>query len=146
VTAPATLVTVHNTHSSEKVSEDALRRLVQAVLRREARKPSDISVILCGREEHQELNHLYLGRDCSTDVLAFPLGEGDGPDGEVYVDLDTARERHLEFDSSFESEVARYVVHGVLHLLGFDDHEPEDRSIMKEKEDAYVNLFTSQQS
>ena len=97
--------------------------------------------MLCDRERHTELHRTFLDRDDPTDVLAFPLGDSETLEGEVYVDLDTARNRHQEFMCSFESEGARYVVHGVLHLLGFDDKTTESRSTMKKKEEKYVSLF-----
>lgn len=87
------------------------------------------------------MHHTFLDRDYPTDVLAFPLGDAETIEGEVYVDLDTARARHEEFSCSFESEVARYVIHGVLHLLGYDDKTSESSITMKKIEEKYVSLF-----
>jgi Predicted metal-dependent hydrolase len=64
---------------------------------------------------------------------------GEGIEGEVYVDLDTAAERHDEFDASFEREAYRYVVHGLLHLVGYDDAQPAGQDKMREKENQYLN-------
>ncbi|MDX1739703.1 MAG: rRNA maturation RNase YbeY [Rhodothermales bacterium] len=135
------MVTVHNTHPTERISTTAIRRLVNTLVRRETSSAFEISIVLCDRERHTELHRTFLDRDYPTDVLAFPLGDSETLEGEVYVDLDTARNRHEEFMCSFESEVARYVVHGVLHLLGFDDKTTESRSAMKKKEEKYVSLF-----
>ncbi len=140
------MVTVYNSHPVETVAGDELTVLVEQVLRGESAGDAIVSVILCDHGEHRKLHLKYLGHDYPTDVLAFSLGEGDQLEGEVYVDLDTARERHHEFESSFELEVARYVIHGTLHLLGFDDHDSDSRSRMKTREDHYVHAFATQQS
>lgn len=65
-------------------------------------------------------------------------GEGPVVEGEVYVDLDTAAERHQEFDASFEEEVHRYVVHGVLHLCGYDDATESGAAEMRRRENRYL--------
>ncbi len=143
MTSTAARATVHNSHPGEVVSQSALRRLVEAVLRDHNVEAGSISVILCDRQRHELLHRKYLDRDYPTDVLAFALGDDEALEGEVYVDLDTARERHDEFGAGFEEEVARYVVHGTLHLLGFNDDAPEGRATMREAEDRYVAQWTS---
>jgi rRNA maturation RNase YbeY len=140
------LVTVHNTHPSERVPEGALKRVIHTLVNQETSSAVEIAIVLCDRARHRELHRTFLQRDYPSDVLAFPLGDTDLLEGEVYVDLDTARERHEEFASSFETEVARYAIHGVLHLLGFDDNDSRSRTVMKEKEDRYVSLYESQKS
>jgi rRNA maturation RNase YbeY len=100
-------------------------------------------VVLTDHETVRRLNQDYLGHDYNTDVLSFSLREQDGDDvdveGEVYVDLDTANERHDEFDTSFEREACRYVAHGVLHLLGYDDATESGQQAMRAREDAALN-------
>jgi rRNA maturation RNase YbeY len=59
------------------------------------------------------------------------------------VDLDTAAERHDEFDTTFEREAFRYAVHGVLHLLGYDDASDAERTAMRETEDRYLHTFSA---
>ena len=101
---------------------------------------AEISVVLTGRSFVLGLNRQFLDHDYPTDVLSFRLSE-DNADlltGEVYVDLDTAMERCAEFAATFESEVCRYVVHGVLHLLGFDDKTNALRAEMAKHEDAVL--------
>ena len=61
----------------------------------------------------------------------------------MYVDLDTAAERHEEFDTTFEREAYRYVVHGVLHLLGYDDATEDGQQTMRALEDEYVEAVLS---
>jgi rRNA maturation RNase YbeY len=105
-----------------------------------------VSVVLSDHDTVRRLNQEYLGHDYNTDVLSFSLREASGADGgggkvegEVYVDLDTAAERHDEFDTSFEREASRYVVHGVLHLLGYDDATADGQAAMRALEDQYLD-------
>jgi rRNA maturation RNase YbeY len=138
--APPWLV-IHVAHPTLTVHEDRLARLVEAVLAGERRTFDELGIVLADRATVLELNRAFLDRNEPTDVLAFLLepDEGAGPlQGEVYVDLDTALERHAEFDASFEDEALRYVAHGMLHLLGHDDATPADREAMHRLEDRYL--------
>jgi probable rRNA maturation factor len=114
-------------------------RLVEGVVRGENLQPGDISVVLTGHEVVLDLNRRFLEHDYHTDVLSFPLSDDPGiVEGEVYVDVETARERHVEFGASFESEVLRYVIHGVLHLCGHDDRTEDGKRAMAVLEDRYL--------
>jgi rRNA maturation RNase YbeY len=131
---------VEYAHPSRRVDEAALERLLRQVLAAEGRTVRYLGVVLADHETVLDLNRTYLEHDHVTDVLSFPLGEDAGGevDGEVYVDLDTAAERHAEFGATFEEEVHRYAVHGLLHLLGYDDATSEGRQAMHALEDRYL--------
>ncbi|WP_054682874.1 rRNA maturation RNase YbeY [Rhodothermus marinus] len=126
-------------HPSRRLPNALLRRLVQAVLAGEKARLRYLSLVLADHATVRELNRTYLGHDYDTDVLSFPLSEKPGVvEGEIYVDLDTAAERHAEFGATFTQEACRYVVHGLLHLLGYDDATPEARAHMHRLEDRYL--------
>ncbi|RMF64358.1 MAG: rRNA maturation RNase YbeY, partial [Bacteroidetes bacterium] len=117
-----------------------LDRLVRRVLDGEGIAWHYVGVILTDHATVLDLNRAYLHHDYLTDVLSFNLS---GPDdalltGEVYVDLDTAAERHAEFGVTFEEEVFRYVVHGLLHLAGYEDATPAEKAAMHALEDRYL--------
>jgi probable rRNA maturation factor len=121
------------------LSEERVVRAVESVVQGEGRQAGEISVVLTGHEVVLDLNRQFLEHDYHTDVLSFPLSEDvDIVEGEVYVDVETARERHAEFGASFESEVLRYVIHGVLHLCGHDDSTEEGKRSMSVLEDGYL--------
>jgi len=102
----------------------------------------ELSVVLADRATVHALNREWLGHDNPTDVVSFPLDEEAAAEGviegEVYVDLDTAAERAPEFGGAFEEEALRYVVHGLLHLVGHDDATDADRARMRALEDRYL--------
>ena len=100
------------------------------------------NVVLVGDGAIRDLNRRFLKRDHPTDVLAFPLGDGgEGIWGEVYVSEDRAREQAARYGVSFREELARLVVHGVLHLMGYDDKDEGSRKVMREREDHYLVLL-----
>ncbi len=84
------------------------------------------------------LHARYLGGRRTTDVLSFVYDDAVSKEGEVVVCLDQARRQAPEYGATYSEEVARLVMHGVLHLLGYDDHRPKLRAVMKEREDTYV--------
>jgi len=135
--SPLSIETVHETHA---VDDDALETLLRHVLDAEESRLRHLSVVLADHETVRRLNRDYLDHDYDTDVLSFSLtgADDDAVEGEVYVDLDTASERHDEFDVSFEHEVYRYAVHGLLHLIGYDDADDAQQSEMRALEDEYL--------
>jgi probable rRNA maturation factor len=132
-------VSIETIHPSLRIDEQALERLVRRVVRAESAELRFLGIILADHDTVLALNRDFLQHDFLTDVLSFPLTDEAGVvDGEVYVDLDTAAERHPEFEASFEEEVRRYAVHGVLHLLGYVDVTPDERESMHALEDRYL--------
>ena len=146
-------LSIEQDHPSRQLDDAALRQIIRHVLAAEGATLVHLSVVLTGHETVRRLNQSYLDHDYDTDVLSFSLreapapdpseAEGGGVEGEVYVDLDTAAERHEEFNTSFERETYRYVIHGLLHLLGYDDATDAGQDTMREKEDQYLNAVVS---
>ncbi len=132
-------VDVCNRQSALPVDDAALRRAVTTVLTGESIASATISVAVVDDPTMRELNRRYLSHDYNTDVLSFLLEESDGQlDGEVIVSADTAIIRAEEFAWSAEDELLLYVIHGTLHLTGYDDHSDADRVSMRRKEMQYL--------
>ena len=144
-------LSIEQPHSSRHLDEAGLRQAIRHVLAEEGARLVHLSVVLTGHDTVRRLNESYLEHDYNTDVLSFSLrspqdaapadGDEDVVEGEVYVDLDTAAERHEEFDTSFEREAYRYVIHGVLHLVGYDDATEAGQETMRQKEDQYLDAI-----
>lgn len=149
-------LSIEQDHPSRELDAETLRQLIRHVVTEEGVSLAHVSVVLTDHDTVRRLNRSYLDHDYDTDVLSFSLREGPAPsvsaededviEGEVYVDLDTAAERHDEFDTSFDHEAYRYVVHGVLHLIGYDDAQPSGQATMREKEDEYLDAVLSESS
>ncbi len=88
------------------------------------------------------MNRDFLGHDYITDVISFPLQDGIGIDAEVYVNLDRAKSQAKEYGVLFRNEVLRLVIHGTLHLLGYDDKKVTHKERMRRREDYYLTRLT----
>lgn len=141
-TAAHERVTITIEHEEKAVVDpERLSRLVTEIVAGEEKRLEAVNVVCGDHDLIRRLNRKYLEHDYNTDVLSFSLAESsDIVEGEVYVDVDTAQERHDEFGESVEGEVARYVVHGVLHLCGYDDATEEQAARMRDLEDGYLAL------
>ena len=133
-------LTISQAHPTLTVPEPPLIRLITSACESEGYHLEALGVVLADHETVRRLNVDYLSHDYDTDVLSFPFSNSSQPviDGEIYVDLDTAQERHSEFGGSFEDEVARYVIHGLLHLMGYTDKDKKSREIMRSRENQYL--------
>jgi rRNA maturation RNase YbeY len=123
---------------------EALRALLTRAAAAEGVALHRLTVVLAGRERVLRLNREHLGHNYPTDVLAFPFAEEEGVvAGEVYVDLDTAAERHEEFGATPEQEARRYALHGLLHLAGYRDKTDAGRRQMRALEDRHLSAAAS---
>lgn len=96
-----------------------------------------IDYIFCSDEFLLKVNRAHLDHDEYTDIITFPLEE-DPIVGEIYISIDRVRENADSFGVSFEEELHRVMIHGVLHLCGYDDHEDDDIEEIREKEAFYI--------
>ena len=113
---------------------------LKAVARAEGKTLGDISIVFCSDSYILDTNRTYLGHDYYTDIITFDYCEGNIVSGDLVISIDTVRADALEYGSGFDSELDRVMVHGLLHLIGYDDHTPEDIAVMRSKEDNYLSL------
>ncbi|MBN1300261.1 MAG: rRNA maturation RNase YbeY [Melioribacteraceae bacterium] len=89
-----------------------------------------------------KINGEYLGHNYSTDILTFNYsGNTENLDGEIFICISVALENALRYKVNLDQEILRLIIHGLLHMIGLDDKSPQDRQIMKRKENALVSLF-----
>lgn len=126
-------------HPDRPMPDLDLEAVIRGVMQEERCHWAYLGIILTDHDSVHRLNREFLGHDYRTDVLSFMIDEGDhGIEGEVYVDLDTAELNAERFGESYEREVARCVIHGLLHLAGHDDATEATRGTMRELEDRYL--------
>ena len=99
-----------------------------------------IDFIFCSDEFLLDINRTHLRHDDYTDIITFPLEENPIV-GEIYISIERVRENAFAFDTPFEDELHRVMIHGVLHLCGYDDHEEDDIEEIRAKEEEYLNEF-----
>jgi len=134
-------LSVDNCDVDLSVDDGKIIRLSRRVFSGENISISSVGIILTNHERLRALNVKYLSHDYNTDVLSFLIDESDdGIEGEVYVDVETAEERCAEFGVTVEEEVARYVIHGLLHLAGYEDDTAEKKAVMRQLENRYLNV------
>ncbi len=109
----------------------------------EVRRVGDISIIFCSDNYILDVNMRYLQHDYFTDIITFDYCEGDRLSGDLFISVDSVRENALFYGTTFENELNRVMVHGILHLIGYDDHTDEEKKVMRSKEDYYLSLRES---
>lgn len=145
---------VRNRQRERAVNTKFLRELTRTLLEEELRVSSyGLGIILVSASKMAAINKDYLKHEGSTDVITFDYREGYemgselgsefGISGEIYISVDDARKQAREFSTSWQEELVRYMVHGVLHLRGFDDLAPAKRKVMKREENRLVRRLTA---
>ena len=118
----------------------ANNRWLKMVAGSEIRKIGDINIIFCSDNYILDVNMKYLQHDYFTDIITFDYCEGKVLSGDLFISVDSVRENSIEFGTDFEEELHRVIVHGVLHLIGYDDHTEEDKKVMRQKEYYYLQM------
>jgi probable rRNA maturation factor len=128
---------------SRAVNAARLARAVRRVLKTEDAAPAVVSLAIVDDGTMHQLNRRYLDHDYPTDVLSFLLSEDDEEplQGEIVVSADTAAAEAERYGWSLDDELLLYVIHGALHLVGYDDHAPRDRREMRDWERYHLSSF-----
>ena len=117
---------------------------IESVARGYGKMIGELYYYFCSDEKLLEINRERLGHDFYTDIVTFPLTECDTVlSSEFCISIDRIKENAVTFGRSYESELHRVIIHGVLHLVGFDDHTDEDGQVMREKEEEALKLLFS---
>ncbi len=141
-------IQVHNEHADDGVDPSMLQEGIREALRRFETASADVSVAVVTDTEIAELHEKYMNIKGATDVLTFDLAEQHHPgvngrrvEGEIVVSADTAKRRAEERAHPVAAELALYVVHGTLHLLGMDDATEQEAGKMHEMEDEILSAI-----
>ncbi|TAE39751.1 MAG: rRNA maturation RNase YbeY [Runella slithyformis] len=115
---------------------------LKATAQAEGFKLNQLNYIFCSDEYLLGVNRQYLNHDFYTDIITFDNGEIEGEiEGDIFVSIERVRENATEFKKTFEEELKRVLVHGVLHLSGYGDKTEEEEKTMREKENFYLHLY-----
>lgn len=135
-------VAINNQQTLHKVDRARLKEGVKRVLQGEGIEHAVISIAVVDDPTMHDLNRRYLQHDYPTDVLSFLLEEDDDRlEGEIIISADYAAREAEQFAWSAQDEMLLYVIHGALHLAGYDDLEPEWKAEMRTKERQYLAAF-----
>lgn len=118
---------------------------IQRVIESEGKKLEEISYIFCDDDYLLDINMKYLDHDTYTDIISFDYSVGNILQGDIYISTERVEENSREFNVSFEEELRRVIIHGVLHLCGYKDKSEEESSLMRLKEEEKLKLFHVEQ-
>lgn len=117
-----------------------LKNWVLFVVESEGLITGDITVVFCSDQYLISVNRQYLKRDYYTDVITFDYSSGNIISGDIMVSIDRVRENAQMLGTDFKDELDRVILHGVLHLAGYNDSNPEEMKFMRSKENYYLEL------
>jgi probable rRNA maturation factor len=122
------------------------RNWLKLIIKEETKnKLGEIQYIFCDDKVLYKINKTFLNHQNLTDIITFPSYKEDKKviSGEIYISIDRVKENAKKFKTSFQNEFSRVLVHGLLHLLGFNDQTSFEKVKMRQKEDYYLNLRSS---
>ena len=114
---------------------------IKAVAASYGRKVGDIGYMFVDDEKILEVNREYLGHDYYTDIITFDYDEDDVINGDLVISLDTVRTNAEKFGKTYDEELHRVIIHGILHLCGINDKGPGEREIMEAAENKALAML-----
>ena len=122
----------------------SVRSWIKHVILLEHKTSGELNYIFCSDNELASINSQFLNHDAYTDIITFDGKEDDGQiQGDIYISIDRIKENSSKFETQFISELHRVMIHGVLHLIGYSDKTKSERQVMRNKEEAYLSLWTN---
>jgi rRNA maturation RNase YbeY len=118
-------------------------RWLKMVAGSEMRRLGAINIIFCSDNYILDVNMKYLQHDYFTDIITFDYCEKDVLSGDLFISIDSVRENARFYGTEFADELNRVMVHGLLHLIGYDDHSEADIAVMRQKENYYLEMRAS---
>ena len=118
---------------------------ISRVILSENKKEGDINYVFCDDEYILQINQQYLNHDYYTDIISFDYTVGNELHGDIFISVDRVRENALDYNTSFEEELKRVIIHGVLHYCGYKDKTEKDEQLMRSKEDVKIQMFHVEQ-
>jgi len=113
--------------------------VVEYLIIEEGSKEGNLNIIFCSDNYLLKMNKEYLGHNYFTDVITFDYSEENLISGDVFISVDTVKENAKNYEVSFENELFRVIIHGVLHLIGYNDKTDKEQEEMTIKENYYLD-------
>ncbi|MEO0045175.1 MAG: Endoribonuclease YbeY [Bacteroidota bacterium] len=127
---------------NESVYIDWLSKVIISELKNEG----EINYIFCDDDYLLELNQQYLEHDTLTDIISFDYSIGNELHGDIFISIERVLENASDFNVSFEDELKRVMVHGILHYCGYKDKSKQDEKLMRDKEEEKMKMFHVKQN
>ncbi|MEO8209019.1 MAG: rRNA maturation RNase YbeY [bacterium] len=132
----------HKESAAKRTFKDSVKKTAGKISDEEEKEIGTLNVIFCGDELIREYNKKFLGHDYETDIITFhDVDENGLMEGELLISVDTVKENSKRFKTDFENELMRVVIHGLMHLCGYDDTTVSEKKIIKKKENYYLKYI-----
>jgi rRNA maturation RNase YbeY len=126
-------------------NEEAFENWISRVISSEEKKEGEINFIFCDDEYLHKLNVEYLEHDTLTDVISFDYSVGNELHGDVYISTERVADNAMDFNVTFEEEIKRVIIHGILHYCGYKDKSDTEEALMRSKEEEKIKMFHVEQ-
>ena len=124
-----------------EISHRETTKWVRAVAASYGKRVGEVAYVFCNDDKILEVNRKYLKHDYFTDIITFDYCEGDMLSGDLFISLDTVRTNAELFHKTYDDELHRVIIHGILHLVGINDKGPGEREIMEAAENKALDLL-----
>jgi probable rRNA maturation factor len=123
------------------VDSDKIRIWIEDVIKKEKKTVGDITYIFCDDDYLLERNKEFLDHNTLTDIITFNYCIDNNISSDIMISIDRVKENSTTFENSFNEELKRVMIHGILHLIGYNDKSDKEKELMREKENFYLNMF-----
>ncbi|WP_046743460.1 rRNA maturation RNase YbeY [Kordia zhangzhouensis] len=135
------MISFHYETNFELPNEEKIEEWIQRVITSEGKKEGDINYIFCDDEYLHKLNVEFLNHDTLTDIISFDNTVGKELHGDIFISIERVADNANEYNVSFEEELHRVMIHGVLHYCGYKDKSASEQKVMTAKEDEKLKMF-----
>ena len=124
----------------ELQNEDEISTWISTVILSENKKEGDINYIFCDDEYLLNLNEQYLDHDTLTDIISFDYSVGNELHGDIFISVERVQDNATDFNVTFDEELKRVLVHGILHYCGYKDKSESEEQVMRQKEEEKMKM------
>jgi rRNA maturation RNase YbeY len=114
---------------------------IKEIIQKNGKRTGSIAYIFCNNEKIREINSQYLKHNYFTDIITFDYTEGSTISGDIFISLETVKSNAELYRTHYDEELRRVIIHGILHLCGYDDKTRTDKKTMRAKEDEALDIF-----
>ncbi len=140
-----TMISFNYENSFVLQNKQSISRWISEVILSEKKEEGDINYIFCDDQYLLEINQQYLNHDTYTDIISFDYSVGKELHGDIFISTERVQENAQEYNETFDNELMRVMVHGILHYCGYKDKTPQDEHEMRAKENEKIKMFHVEQ-